>query len=44
MTRFNELADLLYFKGKISNKHIFLNEVYDKKNKENFTILVSIIK
>lgn len=30
MTRFSELADLLYFKGKISNKHISLNEVYDK--------------
>jgi len=40
MIRFNDLADLLYFKGKISNKHISLNEVYDKENNENFTILV----
>lgn len=44
MTRFNDLADLLYFKGKINNKHISLNEVYDKENNKNFTILVSIIK
>ena len=44
MTRFNDLADLLYFKGKISNKHIFLNEVYNKEDNENFTFLVSIIK
>ena len=43
MTRFNKIADLLYFKGKISNKHIFLNEVYDKKIDNNFNVIVSIL-
>ena len=44
MTRFNELADLLYFKGKISNKHISLNEIYDKEIDHNFIVIVSIVK
>ena len=41
MTRFSKIADLLYFKGKISNKHIFLNEVYDKEIDNNFNIIVT---
>lgn len=44
MTRFNKMTDLLYFKGKIDNKHIILNELETKENDKNFTILVSIIK
>ncbi len=44
MTRFNKMTDLLYFKGKIDNKHIILNELENKENNDNFTILVSIIK
>ena len=44
MTRFNKMIDLLYFKGKINNRHIMLNEIKNKENDENFTILVSIIK
>lgn len=44
MTRFNELTKLLYFKEKINNKHISLNEVHEKENNENFTILISIIR
>ena len=43
MTRFNKLADLLYFKGKISNNHIFLNEVYDKEIDNNYNVIVSIL-
>ena len=44
MTRFNKMTDLLYFKGKIDNRHIILNKIENKENDENFTILVSIIK
>ncbi len=44
MTRFNKMKDLLYFKGKIDNKHIILNELETKETDKNFTILVSIIK
>ena len=43
MTRFSELADLLYFKGKISKKHLYLNEVYDKEIDDNFSVIVSIL-
>ncbi len=44
MTQFKKIADLLYFKGKIDNKHIILNGLENKEIDENFTILVSIIK
>lgn len=44
MTRFNKMTDLLYFKGKIDNRHIVLNNLENKEIDENFTILVSIIK
>ena len=44
MTRLNKVADLLIFKGKLNNKHIVLTEIESKENKDNFTILVSIIK
>ena len=44
MTWFNKMKDLLYSKGKMDNKHILLNEIENKENDENFTILVSIIK
>ena len=44
MTRNLKIADLLYFKGKINNRHIVLNEIESKENDDNFTILVSIIK
>ena len=42
MTRFSKIVDLLYFKGKISNKHISLSEIYSKEIDNNFNIVVSI--
>ncbi len=44
MTRNEKIVKLLYFKGKLDNKHIMLNELKSKKNDSNFTIIVSIIK
>ena len=43
MTRNEKIVKLLYFKGKISNKHISLNEVYDKEIDNNFNVIVSIL-
>ena len=44
MTQNKKIQDLLYFKGKIDNRHIVLNNLENKEIDENFTILVSIIK
>jgi hypothetical protein len=43
MTRINELVDLLYFKGKVEDKHILLNKIYDKELDDNFSVIISII-
>ncbi len=44
MTQNIKVKNLLYFKGKVSNRHIILNEIENKEIDENFTILVAIIK
>ena len=42
MTRDNKIEKLLYFKGKISNKHINIKLCDEKKN-SGFAIVISII-
>jgi len=44
MTRKEKVFDLLYFKGKIEDKHIQLKLSKDKDLKNDFDIVVSIIK
>lgn len=44
MIHIKKIEDLLYFKGKISNKHITLEQIEDEEISENLKIMVSIIK
>jgi len=44
MTRFNKMEDSLYFKGKIDNEYIILNEFKNRENNNDFIIILSIIK
>ena len=44
LTRQLKMADLLYFKGKIENKHIIIGKDKNSKNEYDFNIMVSIIK
>ena len=39
MIRFIKMTDLLYFKGKINNKHIMLNELKNKETDDNVSII-----
>ncbi len=44
MTQDIKVKDLLYFKGKISNRHITLEMTEENNITENFKIMVSILK
>ncbi len=44
MTRQLKIADLLYFKGKMKNNHIVIENDKNSKNEYDFNIMVSIIK
>lgn len=44
MIRFNKMTDLLYFNGKIDNKHIILNELKGRENSNDFIIVLSVIR
>lgn len=44
LTRQFKMADLLYFKGKMKNKHIVIEKDKNTKNEYDFNIMVSIIK
>jgi len=44
MTQNIKVKDLLYFKGKVSNRHIILEMKEEDNITENFKIMVSILK
>lgn len=44
LTRQLKIADLLYFKGKLSNKRITIKTDKDSKCEYDFNIMLSIIK
>ena len=44
MTRQLKIIDLLYFKGKIRNKNIKLEETKNKDYDTDYIVLISVIK
>lgn len=44
MTQNIKVKDLLYFKGKVSNRHIILEMIEEDNITEKFKIMVSILK
>ena len=44
MTRQLKIIDLLYFKGKIRNKNVKLDEIKNNNYYSDYIVLVSVIK
>ena len=44
MTRQLKIMDLLYFKGKINNKNVKLDEIKNNNYYSDYIVLVSVIK
>lgn len=44
MTQNMKVKDLLYFKGKVSNRHIVLDITEEENITEKYKIMVSILK
>ena len=43
MTQTEKMRDLLYFKGKIENEQLMLNEIINKENNNKFNVILSIL-